>query len=232
MLVRLHNLSARAPVLVDLSAVTELIVACDEMETGGVDAHAQEEEVHRLWHTPGFSLQHDAWVIVDRKVQVVGYAAVYQHEEGQFSTHLLVHPDYRGRGIGTLLVWLVEDRARQVMSKVQPGMRISLNAVVHDGNQAAHCLFEREGYTAVRSYWRLIVEMDEVLVQSFDEARQGGTFKLDVMVDAQAGAGQGQPRVSAGTYSAHHYTVYEKELRSGRIVLIEEKSEPNLLLCL
>jgi GNAT superfamily N-acetyltransferase len=230
MIVRLHNLSVRAPQLADLDDVAALIAACDEMETGGVDAHVQEEELRRLWLAPGFSLQHDAWVIVNRKVQIVGYASVYLQEEALFSLQLFVHPEYRGRGIGTLLIWLAEERARQLMRGIQPDLRVCLSTTVYSSNQAATSLFEREGYKPVRNFWRLIVEMDEVLVQSFGQLHQGGKFKLDVVVDAQQAAGETQPPARTSAYSAHHYTVYEKQLRADCIIL-EDLRESDLLAC-
>jgi GNAT superfamily N-acetyltransferase len=200
------------------------------METGGVDAHVQEEEIRRLWLAPGFSLQSDAWVIVNRKVQIVGYASVHLQEEALLSLQLFVHPEYRGRGIGTLLIWLAEERARQLMRGIQPDLRVCLSTTVHSSNQAALRLFEREDYKPVRNFWRLIVEMDEVLVQSFGELRQGGKFKLDVVVDAQQGGGETQSPARTSAYSAHHYTVYEKELRTACIVL-EDLRESDLLAC-
>lgn len=230
MIVRLHNLSVRAPGLPDLDAVAALIDACDEMETGGVDAHVQEEDLRRLWQAPGFNLQNDAWVIVNRSGQIVAYAVVHLQEEALFSLQLLVHPEYRGRGIGTLLIWLAEERARQLMKGIQPDLCVCLCTTAHSSNQAATSLFERERYKAVRSFWRLIVEMDEVLVQSFGQLRQGGRFKLDVVVDAPQAGGQMQPPARTSAYSAHHYTVYEKQLRADCIIL-EDLRESDLLAC-
>jgi GNAT superfamily N-acetyltransferase len=230
MIVRLHNLSARAPAPTDLGAITALMAACDEMETGGVDAHAHEEDMRKLWLAPGFNLQSDAWVIMSRKVQIVGYASVYLQEEALLSLQIFVHPEYRGRGIGTLLVWLAEERARQLMKGIQPDLRVSLSTTVCSSNQAALRLFEREGYKLVRGFWRLAVEMDEVLVQSFGELRQGGKLKLDVVVDAPQGDVTMQPPSRTSAYSVHHYTVYEKELRADCVIL-EDLRASDLLAC-
>jgi GNAT superfamily N-acetyltransferase len=230
MIVRLHNLSARAPRLADLDAIAALIAACDEMETGGVDMHGQEEEPRRLWQAPGFCLQQDAWVIVDRNAHIVAYASVYLQEEALFSLQLFVHPAYRGRGIGTLLIWLAEERARQLMRGIRPELCVYLSTTVYSSNQAATSLFEREGYKPGRNFWRLIVEMDEVLVQSFGELRQGCKVKLDVVVDAQQAGGASQSWNRSSSYSAHHYTVYEKQLRADCIIL-EDMRESDLLAC-
>jgi GNAT superfamily N-acetyltransferase len=230
MIVRLHNLAARAPKLADLAAIAALIATCDEMETGGVDVHGQEEELRRLWLAPGFSLQHDAWVIVNRKMQIVAYASVHLQEEALFRLHLFVHPEYRGRGIGTLLIWLAEERARQLMRDIRSELRVCLSTTVYSSNQAATNLFEREGYKPGRNFWRLIVEMDEVLVQSFGELRQGSKVKLDVVVDAQQAGGASQQTTRPSAYSAHHYTVYEKQLRADCIIL-EDMRESELLAC-
>jgi GNAT superfamily N-acetyltransferase len=219
MIVRLHDLSARAPSLADLSAIAALIVACDELEISDVDARAQEEEMRKLWLAPGFNLPGDAWVIVHRKVQIVGYAAVHLQEEALLGLQLFVHPEHRGRGIGTLLIWLAEERARQMMRGIPSDLRVSLSTTVHGANQASLRFCEREGYRPVRSFWRLCVEMDESLVQSLGELHQGGKFKLDVVVDAPHSEGEAQLPTRAGVYRAHHYTVYEKELRADSMIL-------------
>lgn len=213
MIVRLHNLSARAPVEADLEAVTSLMVACDTSESGIADP--TEEDVRISWQSSGFSLKTDAWVIVANKGQIVGYADLHQHEAGQLIFSSLVHPDYRGRGIGTLLIWLVEERARQMMSTLPAEVRVTLSIAVSSMNQMAHHLLEREGYSLLRHYLRLLIELDEATSQPFDEERQSGKIKMDLVVDGRS-LMEATPLVRrTGMYVVRQYDVYEKELRAG-----------------
>jgi hypothetical protein len=169
-------------------------------------------------------------VIVNRKGRLVAYASVHLQEEALFSLRLFVHPEYRGRGIGTLLIWLAEERACQLMRGIHPELRVCLSTTVYSRNQSAISLFEREGYQPVRNFWRLIVEMDEALVQSFGELRQGRKVKLDVVVDAQQAGEATRYPACTSAYSAHHCTVYEKQLRADCIIL-EDMRESDLLAC-
>ena len=226
MIVRLHNLSARAPVTSDLRAVIELLIACETDESGMADA--VEEEVRNTWQEATFNLKTDAWVIVTNKGQIVGYAQVRRDEHEQFIALMRVHPEYRGRGIGTLLTWLVEERARYLLNYVSPDTRVTLSSTVSSSDRAACRLFEREGYSEVRSFWRLIIEMDEMPTESFDDFYQHGKLKVDLVVDAENLMGTTQLQRRTGMYVAHQYVVYEKELRAARIIEPEEQLEPGL----
>ena len=229
MIVRLHNLSARAPITSDLREVIELLIACETDESGMADA--MEEEVRNTWQEATFNLKTDAWVIVTNKGQIVGYAQVRSDEHEQFVALLRVHPEYRGRGIGTLLTWLVEERARYLLNYVSPDTRVTLSSIVSSSDRAACRLLEREGYSEVRSFWRLIIEMDEMPTESFDDFYQHGKLKVDLVVDAENLMGTTRLQRRTGMYVAHQYVVYEKELRAARIIEPEEQLGPGLSAC-
>ncbi|HEV2654176.1 MAG TPA: GNAT family N-acetyltransferase, partial [Ktedonobacteraceae bacterium] len=155
MIVRLHNLAARPPAMSDLKAVTALMVACDLAESG--IAEPVEEDVRRSWQEASFNLKTDAWVIVTNRGHIVGYAEVRRAGEQQLTSLLRVHPDYLGRGIGTLLVWLTEERSRQLLHSMARDLRVTLTTVVSNLNSRAQHLFEREGYAPSRHFWRLMI---------------------------------------------------------------------------
>jgi len=214
MIVRLHNLSARPPALADVKAVTALMIACDLAESGVADP--TEEDVRNSWQAAGFNLRTDAWVIITNRGQIVGYAEVRRSGEQQLTSLLRVHPDYLGRGIGTLLVWLTEERGRQLMRTIQPDLRVMLTCAVSNLNQRAHSLFEREGYILSRRFWRLLIQMEDVSDQSLGELYQHGKLKVDLVIDAQNLIGTTQLAKRTGMYVARQYDVYEKELRAGK----------------
>ena len=155
MAVLLKNLLARSPKMEDLVAITELIKACDVDEYGLADSTM--EDLISNWHQPGFNLATDAWVIVTNKGQAVGFTCVWHRDYEQIFTFVCVHPEYRGRGIGTLLLRLVEERARQHVPNARPGTRVTLCGTVSSLNEQAKRLFEREGYTSIRKIWRIEV---------------------------------------------------------------------------
>lgn len=214
MIVRLQNLSARKPVIADLRAIVDLLHTCETAEGG--KASVTEEDIRNAWQAQGFTVASDAWVIVTNKGQVVAYTEVRQREDQHLAASLYVHPNYRGRGIGTLLIWLVEERARHLLSHIAGGSRVCLHIITSSLNGDAHHLLEREGYTHTHSFWRLMIDMQEVPATSFDEFYRRGTFTVDMVVDAQQLISGTTQQQRQGTYVARQYDVYEKELRAGQ----------------
>jgi ribosomal protein S18 acetylase RimI-like enzyme len=204
MTVLLKNLLARSPREEDLVAVAELVRACDVDEHGLADSTL--EDLTSYWHQPGFNLATDAWIIVTNKGQVVGFTCVWHRDYEQIFTFVCVHPAYRGRGIGTLLLRLVEERARQHVRNAHPGSRVTLCATVSSLNKQASRLFEREGYTAIRKIWRIEVGAND----SMDDA-----FKVDLDIMSQRLVEASKLYDLDAIYIIREYEVYEKELRAG-----------------
>ena len=204
MAVLLHNLSARAPRLADLEAVTGLLIACDTVEDGLSDY--TKEDLHSKWQKPGFKLEQDAWVIVTIKGQFVGYASVWLDLlDGCIEMDIRVHPQYTGRGIGTLLLRLAEHRARSLVQNAHPAARVTLTVSVNSVNRVAGMLLEREGYMLVDHLCRLLLEVDE--------PSPVGVARGDFALNAQALTGVAQLQKRTGIYFMRQYDVYEKELR-------------------
>ena len=219
MAVLLHNLSSRPPRLTDLESVTALLIACDIVEDGLSDY--VKEDLRSEWQQPGFKLDKDAWVIVTTKEQLVGYASVWLNSQAsgkseeldvQMDMSIRVHPEYVGRGIGTLLLRLAEHRARSLVQYARPAVRVTLNVSVNSVNTVAGLLLERESYTQVRHSCRLLIDSDEY--------SQHGMGKIDLPLDTQASKGIAQLEKRTGIYFMRQYDVYEKELRSGKSIAL------------
>ena len=220
----LRNLLARAPNMNDLEAVAELRMASDLADYGMPDS--TEQDILVGWQRPGFNLNTDAWVVVTTDGHFVGYGSVWRCEYMRFHTFVCVHPAYRGRGIGMLLLRLAEARARELIEKAHPAVRVTLQSTVSHSNEAARRLLEREGYTPLRHFWRLIVDTEDDPSESLAEYSQRGKLKLDLVVDAQNLMGTTQVYQRTGIYLAREYDIYEKELRAGRErPLVESLSE-------
>ena len=209
MAVLLKNLLARAPNVEDLVAISELVAACDIAEYGIADSTM--EELVSNWHQSGFNLAQDAWVIVTNTGQLVGFACVWHRDYEKISTFVGVHPEYRSRGIGTLLLRLVEERARQHARNARAGTRVTLCGMVSSVNEQAKRLFEREGYTSIRKSWRIAVGPND----STERSSLHSDIKTDLQVDSQNLADTTQLYDLDAIYIIHEYDVYEKELRAG-----------------
>lgn len=156
MSVLLANLVARTPTIEDSSAIAELVAACDIAEHGTADSSTRD--LVSRWQDYSCHLESDAcaWVIVTGRKQYAGFACVWHRDHEEFSSFICVHPQYRTRGIGTLLLRMVEQRARELMSDASPGARISLRGVVSASNPQARDTgtgrIERRGH---RPYWKV-----------------------------------------------------------------------------
>ncbi len=224
MAVVLKNLLARAPKMEDLVAINGLIAKCDIAEYG--IAGSTMEELASNWQRSGFNLATDAWVIVTNKGQIVGFACVWHQDYEQISTFVCVHPEYRSRGIGTLLLRLVEERARRYVRSARSGARVTLRATVSSVNEQAKRLFEREGYTPVRQFWRIAVRVDE----SLDKSNRHGEIKVDLDVDSQNMIGASQFYDRDAVYIIREYSIYEKELRAGEQLPVGTGDELKILM--
>ena len=222
MIVRLHNLSARAPVMTDVRAVAELRHLDDDNAPSGIDA--LEESLRQDWRTPDFVLKQDAWVIVTTQGQIVGYADVRCKSErmwNAFTLNLHVHPGYRDRGIATLLVWLGEERARQLMNNASRDRDVVLSSSISSLNQWARDVYTREGYVLTRRFWRLVIGVEEAVARSNTELSRHGRLTVDVVLDADAEIESDQEQQNPALYIARQYEVYTKVLRPRRSYDVE-----------
>ncbi|HVB73575.1 MAG TPA: GNAT family N-acetyltransferase [Ktedonobacteraceae bacterium] len=207
MAVHLTNLLARIPEERDLYSIMELVATCDRAEHGIADSAIEELQAH--WRNHNFLLESDAWVIINNKGQFVGFGCVCHRDYEEYHTFVCVHPYYRKRGIGTLLLRLIEERTRQQMPHALPDARVCLKGQVSSNNIEARNLFEREGYTPVREFWRVTIELDEAL----DQSHRVGKQSLDVDIVSRQLTGAELLYDREGVYTVRWYCEYEKELR-------------------
>jgi hypothetical protein len=114
-----------------------------------------------------------------------------------------------------LLLRLVEARAHEQIKAAPPGGRATLKIEVSHSNEAARMLLEREGYTPVRHFLRLIFEMGGESCESCKGFCQHDNLNLDLVVDVSDLMDSAHVQQYAGTYKARFYDMYEKEVRSG-----------------
>jgi GNAT superfamily N-acetyltransferase len=206
MAVLLKNLQARLPRPEDFAALAELVRLCESEEQGMASGSLES-----LWfesQRPDFHLADDAWVISTTRGQLVGFACIWCKEAAYFTTFLCVHPEYRNRGIGTLLLRLVEMRARQALRQAPASERVVLQGLLNAANAGAQRLFEREGYQAGQAFLRVS------FVLHGEDASATRRQTVDIGLEAPA-----QPLAVTPLHeqdalcNVHLYRTYEKELR-------------------
>ena len=153
MAVLLKNLVARTPDLADLGAISELIALDEGTRSGFMDITLESVLSHK--QRPGFYLAADAWVIVTTRGQFVGFTCVWNEDYNNISMFFCVHPAYRNRGIGTLLVRLAEGNARKHVRLATLERSVALRALVCAANEDAQRLLMYEGYLYEREFLRI-----------------------------------------------------------------------------
>jgi GNAT superfamily N-acetyltransferase len=206
--IMLSHLLARRPTAEDFDSIAELVAACDMAEDGM--AEKSTHDLASCWQQDSFHLESDAWVIINGRKQFAGFACIWHRDLEEFSIFLCVHPHYRKRGIGTLLLRIAEQRARELMRLARPGLRVSLRCRVSAKHTRASSLFEREGYLAIRKFWRVTLEL---LESSVDDVIHPGNFAIELEVEAGHLVGTTALYDWEGIYSVRQFVTYEKELR-------------------
>jgi GNAT superfamily N-acetyltransferase len=175
-------------------------------------ADSTREDLLSNWQQADFHLANDAWVIVTTGGQIAGFACVWHKEYAQISLCLIVHPQYRGRGIGTLLLRLAEERARQWIRLASPDVRVVLFAQLSQDNQEAGRLFAREGYKPGRQFLRIsFVLAEDTGVFPVSDAQK--KLRADVSLEHGRLSGATPLYDRDGLCRVCFYRVYEKELR-------------------
>jgi len=144
------QLEIRSLTLDDAPAVAALIAARDAADLDQHDPDFTPEELREWWAVREEESAGRAWVATDRD-RVVGYAKLYVEGDcAELHDDSCVHPDWRGRGIGTRLLEQLEAWARRNGSS-----RVRAGVVAEDGR---NLLLER-GYELVRHFWRMEIEL-------------------------------------------------------------------------
>ncbi len=224
MIVRLQNLSLRAPILSDLHTVAELIMLCD---TDMFDSLQRGKEAFtHNWHAPQFQLLTDAWVIITRDHDIIAYADVHQEPaelQGTFTASLCIHPRYRHLGLGTLLLRLTEMRARQLMCDIVSDLQVALQFVMCGNVPETREFFTAEGYVIARQLWRLRLAVPLVSVQTVKKSYRHAALDVDVTVAIDQSSETIEDQRSYNTPIVSQYDVYEKVLCPGK-----QAEEPTL----
>jgi mycothiol synthase len=144
----------------DLEAVAQLIYDVCVADGDAIVAVTPEELKHE-WETPGFDLERDAFLVEDSDGHIVGYEEFFnEHEHARLRTDGYVHPDFKGRGIGTALLRTIEQRAREEIALAAPDVRVSLRSTTDQRDTVGVDLHRNEGYQPLRYHWRMEIVLD------------------------------------------------------------------------
>ena len=145
----------RAPTEEDFDAVVAVLLAdqrADDVEPT-IDAHF----LRQVWSRSSFDLAADGWVAIDAGGSVVAYGQVGREDGDGVWSWGVVHPEHRGRGVGSALFDRIEARASTVLAGVgSPRFRHSINAA----DRAAAAMLTDRGLRPIRHFWHMQIDLD------------------------------------------------------------------------
>ncbi len=170
----------RPPTMDDVAGAVAVANACSIDLIGKPET--EEHEYRNDWQSPTISMENDLRVIEAPDGKIVGYASVWDVEPHvRIFGRAHVHPAYKGHGLETALDEWLEDRAEQTLGKAPEGTRVSLLQGAKSVDEDKQALLEQRGYTLVRHWFRMLIEMDgpppipqfpeDIEIRTFDEVQ-------------------------------------------------------------
>ncbi len=144
------------PTLANLEEALELLQAADAAVYGDSDWTA--DDLREEWE--GLDLERDAW-LVEVDGRLAGVAHLLERRGGRYVADAYVHPDLTGRGVGALMLGLVEERACELRADWPEGERIVLESAHLVGDDRAPALFAGRGFERVRSFFRMVIDVTD-----------------------------------------------------------------------
>lgn len=159
----------------DLEAVAQLIYDVCAAD-GDTTVAVTPDELKHEWETPEFNLERDAFLVETSEGRIVGFEE-FNNQHGHYSLTAdgYVHPEFKGQGIGTTLLRVIEQRALQEVTLAEPGLRVFLRSIIDNRDPISHELHRNEGYHPMRYHWRMEIVLDGPPAQP--ELPQGIEFR-------------------------------------------------------
>lgn len=144
----------RHPTPRDVPAIVDVVQAHDIADFGEPDF--TEQDLLDDWGRPRFESARDAWVLSGPTGRTIGYAYVWEAlVDQEFEADAFVVPEYSGRGLGTQLLDLIHDRARELAA----GRPMTLGMFASSANDDKRNLLERRGFRPTRSVVRMRIDL-------------------------------------------------------------------------
>jgi mycothiol synthase len=148
----------------DVPAWAELLRAAEQVDHE--DEHYDEQDLAEELTDPLFDPERGSLAGFDG-ASMVALGAIHVRSAADELHRMryqgVVHPAYRGRGLGTRLLTWTPDAARALHEERYPGARLELNTGHISTNTAAGELFVRHGYRPTRYYHGMRRALDEGL---------------------------------------------------------------------
>ncbi len=150
-----QSYTVRAARMEDAREVTDLLIAFDIAEFGVPDCTI--EDIFEIWSD--LPLETNTWVIVHED-RIVAYGFLEERRKGRVDCNGFVHPEWNGKGIGSLLVNLFEQRAVPYITQYkEEGITYEFNNFIPAKNEAAISILESKGYKLDKVFSRMVIDL-------------------------------------------------------------------------
>ena len=139
----------------DFEPVLELMRATDVALTGDSDWTASELE--STWK--GLDLERDAWIF-ELDGAIAGYAD-FVARGSRLNGDGYVHPEFRGRGIGSEILRLTEARAAEEVPSIPAGERVYIQNATLDQDEETERFYRGNGYVPVRGFRGMSIDLGD-----------------------------------------------------------------------
>jgi mycothiol synthase len=195
--------TSRPATLGDLDGVAALVRAWDMKYVG--ESEAVRAMLQYEWGAASFDMERDTRVIHAADGALAGFA---QHSTPdpallRYSAFGPVDPSFEGRGLGSSIVDWTETETR---SRIGQGSTARLWNSVQAGNAGAIELLETRGYSAIRSFWEMAMDLDD----SFEAgAVPGGVTIRPAVMEADGPAAQSVLNTAFRSHFGHVEETFE-----------------------
>ncbi len=152
------SFTSRPATLTDAEAVANLLNLCFVEWTGSPETSTQD--LHSFWTNPMMNLERDTLLILDTHQQVVAYGEMYDAPPHvRLYLYGRVHPQSRGKGLGTALVQWGLARASLSLEKAPADARVVLHQFLPAQAVEGARLLESLGFRHIRNSYQMRIEL-------------------------------------------------------------------------
>jgi len=145
-----HPRSEEAP------PIQAVLDAAETADTGEPRRHS--DDVATEWSSPRCRPEVDWWVVEARGSEIAAVGWIWPETAGDLTTDHYVHPDHRGRGLGEVMLDVIETRAAELAGKDARLLR--LTAWAEDSDTERRASLDRRGFVATRQYYEMAIALD------------------------------------------------------------------------
>jgi mycothiol synthase len=142
----------------DLDAVAKVLIEADLADLGEQDFSI--EELKDDWRQPQLDMASDTWLVTSGEEACAYTWVLGRNSHRDLDSWGVVHPEHRGRGLGSFLLDVVERRAAEHQLLVEPPGQSTLLLHTLAVDTAARSLLEGRGFELTRHFWRMDIELE------------------------------------------------------------------------